>query len=213
MSKWKKVLLPLTLAFAAAAGLTGCDSAADKAAKPATVQMMVQNSVEMCTAAQGQSSAYASRLQDALDHAGAGDLRVLKDNHITVCLDQRLDNQNTGFWDTKAQGVLERTADGASGTATIWDNGRQPEDGGLFHSTAANYSYYVLHTFASHLDNGDVKPGSRWIAYDSSWYDSNNNYIQDSSAKPEVKFDKDTRAKNPFLQQAPVRPAVPAPGS
>jgi hypothetical protein len=104
--------------------------------------------------------------------------------------------------------VLARDADGKSGVATVWDNGRQPEEGGWFQSTAAHYSYYVLRTFAGHLRDGDVKPGERWIAYDSSWNDSNNNYIQDSSATPEAKFDKDTRAKNPFLQQAPVRPAA-----
>jgi hypothetical protein len=205
--KWKKTLAPLALAFAAAVGLVGCDSAADVAAKPQVVAQMVSNSVSICTAG-SQGAAYAARVHSALDAASASDLKTLSDNHITVCLDQRLNNQNTGFWDTSAQGVLARDADGRGGVATVWDNGRQPEDGGFFHSTAADHSYYVLHTFASHLRDGDVKPGERWIAYDSSWTDSNNNTYTDSSAKPEAKFDKDTRAKNPFLQQAPVRPAA-----
>ena len=206
--RWKKTAGPLVLAFAAAVGLVGCDSAADVAAKPQVVAQMVSNSVSVCTAAEGHSAAYAARVQSALDKGGAGDLKVLSDNHITVCLDQRLDNQKTGFWDTAAQGVLTRGADGRSGVATVWDNGRQPEDGGLFHSTAADHSYYVLHTFASHLKDGDVKPGERWIAYDSSSTDSDGNTYTSSSAKPEAKFDKDTRAKNPFLQQAPVKPAA-----
>lgn len=214
--RWKKTAGPLVLAFAAAVGLVGCDNAADVAAKPQVVAQMVSNSASICTAG-SQGAAYAARVRSALDHAGASDLKTLSDNHITVCLDQRLDNQKTGFWDTKAQGVLTRDADGKSGVATIWDNGRQPEDGGFFHSTAADHSYYVLHTFASHLRDGDVKPGQRWIAFDSSWSDSNGNYYQDSSAKPEAKFDKDTRAKNPFLQQAPVKPAAapqaPRPGA
>jgi hypothetical protein len=206
---WKKMIAPLTLAFAAALGLAGCDSQADIDAKPRIMQQMVQNSASVCTPAQGQAAAYSARLNDALGRAGAGDLRTLSDNHITICLDQRLDNQNTGFWDTKAQGVLARDADGKGGTITIWDNGRQPQDGGFFHATAGNFSYYILHTFAGHLKDGDVKPGSRWIAYDSSYSDSNGTYIQDSSARPEAKFDKDTRAKNPWLTQAPV--VTPAP--
>jgi hypothetical protein len=210
---WKKIIAPLTLAFAAALGLAGCDSQADIDAKPAVMQQMVQNSVSICAPAQGPAAAnYAARLNSALDHARASDLRTLNDNHMTVCLDQRLNNQDVGFWDARAQGVMTRDADGKGGTITIWDNGTQPESGGFFHSTAATLSPYILHTFAGHLRNGDVRPGERWIAYDSSTSDGNGNYYQDSSARPEAKFDKDTRAKNPWLQQAPVvKPAPPAP--
>lgn len=208
--KWKRIVAPLALAFAAV-GLAGCENAADIAAKPAIVNQMVENSVSICQpATPADAAAYASRLRAALDAARPSDLRTLQDSKITVCLDQRLTAQNTGFWDTRAQGALFENTDGKGGVATIWDNGRQPEDAGFFHTSAAGYSGYIIHAFASHLRNGDVKPGARWYAYDSSTSDGNGGYYQDSSARPEAKFDKDTLAKNPFLKTAPVKTDTPA---
>lgn len=209
--KWKKTIAPLILAFAAVAGLTGCENAADVAAKPATINQMVENSVSVCQPALlGNSAAYAARLNAALDAARPSDLRTLKDNHITVCLDQRLDNQNLGFFDTRAQGVLTENASGTGGAATIWDNGTQPQDAGFFHSSAASHSNYIIHAFASHLRDGDVKPGQRWYAYDTTTSDGNGNTYEGSSARPEAEFDKDTRAKNAFLQESPVKAPAPA---
>ena len=211
----KKTVAPLVLAFAAMAGLTGCENANDIAAKPATIATLVENSASICQPAMvGNTAAYTARLNAALDKVAPSDLATLKASHITVCLDQRLNNQKTGWFDTEAQGVLTENPDGKGGAVTVWDNGTQPEDAGFFHSAASDHSQYILHAFASHLRDGDVKPGERWIAYDTTTSDGDGNTYPGSSAKPEAKFDKDTRAQNPFLQQSPVKaPAAPtAPG-
>ena len=215
---WKKIAAPLVLAFAAL-GLAGCDSPADTAAKPQLIHQMVENSVSICApAAQGGQAAYASRLTAALDAASATDIRTLANNHVTPCLDQRLNAQTTGFWDTRAQGVLFENVDGTGAVATIWDNGRQPEDAGFFHDSAASHSGYIIHAFAAQLRDGDVKAGQRWYAYDTTTTDGNGGVYVSSSAKPEATFDKDTLAKNPFLKESPVTaapaaPAVKGPGA
>jgi hypothetical protein len=206
LKKWIKVTAPLALAFA----LVGCENAADVARKPAVVDQMVQNAISVCQVPDS-AQAYGHRLNDALSQARTADLDTLQANNVTVCLDHRLNAQNTGFWDTPAEGVLYNNQQGGK-IATLWDNGRAPEDAGLFHRSASGKSGYIIRAFAGALRDGKVQPtDQRWYAFDTTTSDGNGNVYVSSSARPEAKFDKDTVAKNPALKAAPVKAAPATP--
>ncbi len=138
MSTLRKIFAPLALA-AATLSLAGCGETPEQlAAKPAIVQQMVENSESLCQTGPVHSgqAAYAERLTHMLNSATTSSLKTLQDHHVTVCLDQRLVNQQHGFWNFADKGVYYPSADGKN-IMTYADDGRQPSESGFFSSNPA----------------------------------------------------------------------------
>jgi len=120
-------------AFATAAialSLAGCESQADRDAKPAVVAQLVQNSADMCQRGpvNADKPLYAARLGSILSRVPTEELRTLQTHKITVCLDQREGAQKYGFFDRPITGVYYSAANNLGGTLAIWDQGSQTED-------------------------------------------------------------------------------------
>jgi hypothetical protein len=190
MKSFKKYFL--ITAFAAIAGLTGCESKADRERKPAVAQPMIEASIQT----EGNVDAgYAARLRTVLMHTDTKDLETLKDHGITVCLDQRLSQQKHGFWDTEIRGVYYVQ----DKIVTLYDNG----DHG-----AATLSY-----LANALCHNNIPSDARvWLA--GVYSNGRSVYTQWRSLED---FDDSSIAKNPQLLTPPVKtvtssikPATPA---
>lgn len=91
--------------FVAAAALTGCESAQDKADKPALVEGMVTDAVERCDLQGDTATRYSHRLAEALTEARSDDLRAIRGAQVTVCLDRRLKDQVTGIFGAEAKSL------------------------------------------------------------------------------------------------------------
>jgi hypothetical protein len=138
MSMLRKIFAPVALA-AAAMTLVGCGETPEQlAAKPAIVQQMVQNSQSICQPGpvHGDPAAAAERLTHMLGAANYTSLKTLQDHNVTVCLDQRLENQNHGFWNSSVKGVYYPGPDGKN-VMTYIDDGRQPAESGFWSGNPA----------------------------------------------------------------------------
>ena len=208
-SAWKKLLL---LPLAASFMLAGCSEPPQEAArKPDVVAQMVENAASICEKGPLNASGpqYEARLRQVLNDVRTTKLETLQAKGITVCLDQRLDHQNKGFWDTMATGVFYNNGQGG-GTLTVYDNGTQPADASFWKLDAYDWGATAVSDFADAVKKGEVTPQSgNWYAYTYTVSTGKSSYTALDWVKAE-KFDQDTIAKNPELQKPPV---VKAPGA
>lgn len=218
MAHWKKLLL---LPLAAALLLTGCSEPPEDAArKPQVVEQMVQNSLEICQpgAINPSGAQYAERLRDVLNDVYTTKLETLNNKGIVVCLDQNIEKpQDTGFWGRPVKAVFHNAAkDGAQGgVLAVFDNGVQPQDASFWSGTGDSYNFRarLVSRFADKVSNGEV------TSHTGNWY----GYAYRSGGKHRsthinwygsAEMKQETLAKNPQLQQAPVKATVQrAPGS
>lgn len=105
----------LVLAFSA----TACESAQDIARKPAIAEQMVETSQQLCTPGPVNVVPYADRLRNVLMDTRTRDLQTLKDNNITICMDQRLSSQDQSILDIKMDGIFYQNAN----VVGLWDSG------------------------------------------------------------------------------------------
>ncbi|MEZ0261627.1 MAG: hypothetical protein ACAH80_11505 [Alphaproteobacteria bacterium] len=207
-SAWKKLLLiPLAATFM----LAGCSEPPQEAArKPDVVAQMVENSVSICEKGpvNATGAEYAARLTKVLNDVRTTKLETLQAKGITVCLDQRLDHQTTGFWDTPAMGVFYNNGTGG-GTLTVYDNGTQPADASFWKRDTYDWGATAVDSFARHMQKGEVTPQSgNWYAYTYTVSTGKSSYTALDWTKA-AKFDQETIAKNPELQKPPI--TAPAP--
>lgn len=200
----KKFFAPVALA-ATVLGLAGCgESPQDIAAKPAVVQQMVENSASICQTGpmHADSAAYAERLTKVLSGANLSSLKTLQDKKITVCLDQRLENQNVSFWSGRMRGVFYPTANGG-GIMTFNDDGRQPSETSFWSPGDAYFrGSEAVNRLADKANDGALPgPGGYMDVHLVGkgswphWYNANTN--------------SGTLSQNPQLQQPPVKaPAI-----
>jgi len=92
--------------FFAAVGL--CESTETLAKRPALIDKMIDQSMHYADRQDQfeQDSPYEDRLRQVLDCAYYSDLQTLVDHNVIVCLDHRLDHQNTGFWSTTMKSLF-----------------------------------------------------------------------------------------------------------
>ena len=203
----KKFFAPVALG-AAILGLAGCgESPQDIAAKPAVVQQMVENSASICQTGpvHGDAAAYKERLTTVLSGANLSSLKTLQSKNITVCLDQRLENQSTGFWTGYSRGVFYPAANGQGGVMTYNDDGRQPSEN-TFWTTGDAYhrGSEAVNRLAEKASAGELPgPGGYMDVHlvgkgsYPHWYNINTN--------------SGVLKLNPQLQQPPVKAPVAAP--
>ncbi|MBI1215854.1 MAG: hypothetical protein GC185_08560 [Alphaproteobacteria bacterium] len=204
----KKIVPSLMVAFA----LAGCaENPQDVARKPEVVSTMVEASADMCQTGpvHADAAAYKARLEHVLMKVRTADLETLQKEKITVCLDQRLAHENTGFWDAHARAVYYNGKGPEGKILSLTDDGKQPEEAGFWH-TGYSTAYYrdgeMIRTLAKRIRNGDVAPqGEKMYAGLMGKY----NAVYWRAAH---KFDQGTIAKNPQLEKPPVKSAF-KPGS
>jgi hypothetical protein len=206
--KLGKIFAPLALC-AAVLGLAGCgESPQDIAAKPAVVQQMVENSLSVCQPGpvHPDSAAYAERLGHMLSGAQYQSLKTLQDHHVTVCLDQRLQDQSSDFWHLRAKGFFYPAKDG-SGVMTYLDNGMQPSESGFW---SGNPAYFRGHTsidrLAAELNNGKISsttPSDVTLRGKTSYPWWRTAYTDDGSVLQ----------RTPQLQQPPLKAPPAKPGA
>lgn len=141
--------------LAATALLGGCESNADQRAKAAVVEGLVDAAVKTCDLQGDESARYRSRLSEALMQARSRNLATLRARDVTVCLDRRLQHQNTEYFDNTALGFLY----GDTRILTLWDNGRDLNQDSIFaRQTAAHYSDDITSAAAYVLHDGVTTP-------------------------------------------------------
>ena len=210
MAHWKKLLM---LPLAAALLLTGCSEPPEEAArKPQVVEQMVENSLSICqrNADDPTGAQYAERLRNVLNEVYTTKLETINDKGFTVCLDQRLQHQEVGFWNRPVSAVFYNSAK----VLTVFDPGVQPQDATFWSGNGDSYNFRarLITQFADKAAAGEVPAqGGNWYGYayrsggkhrhtHINWYGS-------------ADMKQETLAKNPQLQQVPVKPAPKAPGS
>jgi hypothetical protein len=73
------------------------ENPADAARKPAVIETMLEQSREVCSLTQDYNGAsYADRYRATLNEAFTADLETIHDAGITICLDERLQEQHDG---------------------------------------------------------------------------------------------------------------------
>ena len=209
-SMLKKVFAPLALA-GAVLGLAGCgETPQDLAAKPAVVQQMVENSASICNTGpvHADSAQYAQRLTKVLSGASTANLKVLQSHNVTVCLDQRLENQDTGgFWSyDRAQGVYYAQPNG--GIMSYRDNGMQPSEETFWNNNPNSYyGSQAVNALARHINKGEVPAAGGVMKAEI--YGSKSHYAEWNTR---TTTDTGALAKNPQLLTPPVKapPVKPA---
>ena len=124
--------------FFAAVGF--CESTADLERKPALLDKIVKNSLYYADpqTALSKGASYESRLRLALGQASTANLERLIHEQVTVCLDQRLANLESGFWDSEIYAVYYD--DGERKVLGLYDNGKSYEDTGFFETGVIDHS-------------------------------------------------------------------------
>jgi hypothetical protein len=170
------------------------------------VQQMVENSISVCQTGPVNSApaAYAERLTKVLNDVPTSSLKTLQQKNITVCLDQRLQTQKDGFWESTVSGVFYPGKDGG-GIMTWRDNGMQPAQEGFWNSNPS--SYYgsdAVDKLAQEARNGKLPGPGGYMTGDV--YGSKSHYADWDRATTV----KGALATNPQLQQPPVKAPAPA---
>lgn len=198
----KKIFALATLGLV----LAGCESSADKARKPEVADAMVEQSVAACETGpvNGSPEQYAQRLRNILMDTRTADMDLLRQNNITVCLDQRLANQNNGWLDRRMEGVFYNNG-GKGSVLTLWDNGKGPS---FWSKDASDWGSRLIHNFAYEVRKGRIQStDAHWYGYEYSYTTScgkdctTTNYDVDWTR--ERRFDKDTIRKNQDIIQVP----------
>ncbi|TAL30570.1 MAG: hypothetical protein EPN97_12195 [Alphaproteobacteria bacterium] len=207
----KKLFAPVALALA----LTGCaENPQDIAARPAIVDAMVQNSLDICQTGlvNADKAAYETRLRTVLNDVGrTSSLKEMQNHNLTVCLDQRLVHQNLGFWDQHVKAVMYRDGD-KGGIVSLYDDGRAPGEVGFWSAKPSAYSWGArdISRLAAKFQDGKIseKDNLMYAARESC-----GKHCSDIYWRTPASFDKDTQAKNPELAKPPVPLPVQKPAS
>ncbi len=185
-----KLTHKLVFALAAAAALAGCESTADKQAKPAAVDDLIAAASQRCDLQGSSEAAYSGRLRAALMEAKTQDLHTLYYNDIAVCLDQRLTEQNNGFAGSLAIGMYY----GDAHVLTIRDGAAS---GDIFTYEVSDYSGGIIEQAAYKIRNRATS--AVMIAFRSSCGKSCTTTRLDDAS------DFTTYKKTPAIRTAPVK--------
>ncbi len=165
--------------------LTACESSQDKKDKPIIAKDILEQSLNVCRDAR-RTENYEEKLREILLDTYTSDLKVLRNNGVTICLDSRLDNQDTGLLDTRAIGIYypkERVASLANGEG-----------------------YSLLSKLA---DDFNEKSKLNLVGYKYVTSTTTNNVVTITTHrawKKAANFDQDTITKNPELfARSPIR--------
>ena len=135
-------------------GLTACGEADfDLQRKPELVDLLMNRSMATCIMQKSEldQAPYQSRLKDVLMETKSTALDFMKSNGITICLDQRLSNQETGFFSYEAQGVYYPKQK----IVSLWDNGKVEAQAPWYGTkTATDNGPTFLNRFANNTFGG-----------------------------------------------------------
>lgn len=127
-------------------GLAACD---DDPHKIELVNDLATRSIATCVlqeSAQDQKP-FEARLRDVLERTSTSSLEFLKSNGITVCLDKRLQNQQSGFFSYRAEGIYYPEAR----TISLWDNGMDHAQSGWTGWSATSRGPNFLNSFPNNF--------------------------------------------------------------
>lgn len=204
----KKLFAPIALALA----LTGCaESPQDAAARPAIVDAMVQNSLDICQTGpvHADKAAYETRLRTVLnDVRRTSSLKEMQNQNLTVCLDQRLSTQQRGFWDQRIRAAMYKNGDNG-GIISLYDDGRAPSEiGWSLSPNAYQWGARDISRLAAKFQDGKISKQDN-LMY--AGVESCGKSCSDIYWRTPDRFDKDTQAKNPELAKPPAPlPVKPA---
>ena len=202
----KKIAVPLALVFSLAA----CESGQDIARKPGVAESLIENSAAKCETGpiNGNKMQYSSRLRKILMDTPTKDLERLKDNGITICLDQRLSHQRNDLFDSRIDGIFYNN--NSIPVVSLWDDGKMPGESGFFSLKSYDYGDINLENLSDKISDNKV-PAQGTYMY-SSRYNCGKSCIR-SQWRSAPDFDQDSIAKNPELKSPPLRANKSSPGS
>ena len=203
----KKLFAPVALALA----LVGCaENPQDIAAKPAIIDAMVQNSLDICQTGpvNPDKAAYETRLRSILKDNRTTTLQEMQKHNVTVCLDQRLSHQKHGFWDEGITAVFYNNQN-ESGIVSLWDNGQPPENDSFWHYDARDRGYENIGRLAQRFRDPDIGvKASDTVLY--AGVESCGKNCSSVHWHIPKNFDQATLRQNPELAKPPVPlPVVP----
>ncbi|MCM2344939.1 MAG: hypothetical protein NDJ24_10310 [Alphaproteobacteria bacterium] len=202
MTKLQKPVAGILSAVFLAAALSGCgESDFDLARKPELIDKAVAAAMEKCDLQDNkpQQIPYDARLRQVLAGAESNALDSLREEGVTVCLDQRLTKGDYGFFDKTIRGVYYPE----SKIISVWDNGRDPTDQSWYETKSTDWGGESITKFASEVagkaDMNEKQIGATYFCGKGcvTWH-----WKAASGFKDEV-------GKNPHLDNAPLAPDVP----
>lgn len=181
--------------------LAGCgESNFDIARKPQLIEDAVSQSLEVCdTKSNAGDISYEQRLRTVLKDVDSVAFDKLKDAGMIICLDHRLSDQKTGFFDSEILGIYYPNEN----TVTLWDNGKDPAKEWFYRRTSTDWSEENIENLAGSIVGteraADMNVGGTYAQYCGKnctqirwkWWDA-------SSFSKELK-------KNPDLNTPPVQ--------
>lgn len=198
--KATKVLIATLLASTM---LTACENAQDLARKPDVAAAMIEDSLARCETGlvNVRGEPYAEKLRFTLMQVRTKDLDLIKENKITICIDQRLASQNEAFTATqKNLPWWKRDATPREIEAVYYNQNRiigLPD-----HSTTkSNRGAVALERFSEAVTVGRILPAKDFMY--AATYSHGKYYSLDW--KKAQDFDQASVNNNPQLKTAPLR--------
>lgn len=205
------------VALVAAFAIANLESSSDVQRKSDLAGTMANQSIAACVMQQSEldQAPYTSRLKDVFMNTRSKTLDYFIANKITVCLDKRLQQQNNGFWNYRAQGIYYPDQK----ILTLWDNGKNQAHKGFFDSTAVSKGSDFLRSFSQNFggmfdrykDVSDVKNPLLGHFYTTTHSCGERCHTTDDHYDWEdagVGWRTDTLNINPSLQQPPMQQAM-----
>lgn len=211
-SKFRIDFKKAAMAALALLSVTGCESRADLDRKPDVVEAMIKDSISTCTMPYTAAQARA-KLSKIFSDVRTARLDTLRANHVTVCLDTRLSQQDTSGLFTKTMlGVYYSGAASVNGQmrsiATLWDNGQTVDKDGFWHMDASDKGAETIGKLARSIEShGAPAAGENKVAAE---YSHSHRCGKSTCTSHYVEwhagsnFTKNMK-KNPTLRYAPTR--------
>lgn len=178
------------------------ESDADIARKPDLVGQIVSVSMQKCDL-QGnfkQSASYQDRLEEVLLDTRSEALDFVANNDITICLDHRMADADSGFFDQSVHGLYFPKGK----TLSLYDSGNDDAHAGWLETAAISYSGKLIQEFADEYDAGDLaKIHKPQFGY-SYWQSTGKSGYQAYKWKNDA-ADYNIIQKNPQLLTPPLR--------
>lgn len=186
------------------------ESSEDKKRKPAAIDVAVKNALATCD--QSGQPHFESRLRDILKDTRTKSMDTLRENDITVCLDTRISQQTSGFFDRRIDGIFYSGAIGGDKPGTLksivslWDNGVAVGKEGFMAHDASDYGAEGLNVLAKNIrKHGMPKPGDDKVAGRYSYRCGDDSTCWETRWKSVPNFDQSSIRKNQFLKSPPTK--------
>jgi hypothetical protein len=197
----KTLAAPLLAAFTVSAC---AESDFDKYRKPELIEHLVNMTRQTCdmTEPAQRDATYETRLRTVLQDTSSSALDVFIKNDIAICLDHRLPEQNSSFWNRRIDGVFYNQAE-KTPIVALWDNGMVNKGLHFLEVDTLDYGSTMLQKFAESYKDGDISPRDHFAF--AGRYSCGKSCTK-TKWKTEQDFDQDSLRENPQITNPPTLP-------